>query len=338
MLLCLPRLSSGKPLLCSCFMFFVLVADSGTTLRCIKASSSAINLILLPFADPKTFVVSSSNQIKIYDLESFVKKCEFTPRDDARIVLVKMIPHDNRLFVVLHNNVVCILTNSLKLVRHFDPLKARQKYLQKSNQKMERLNYIDNPADDENDDTDVDKLIKSVTRDFQNGIVVDVSFSQNGNSFCMSFLDSCVMFCSTSMWDVKRVIKFPDFYIKQCDFIPSTHEYNPNMLLTATSNDDLMLTSLKDLNSKLLNDMNNSLSFALSSNGKLLLNIQQSGEVLVYNLDHRLNSIGLNRAIDNIDGSKNEQLTTESAGKCTKQPSEWQAELDKIQMKVISQC
>lgn len=325
---------SGKSFLCSflCLCFIILAADSGTTLRCIKAFSNPINLILLPFSDLKTFVASSSNQIKIYDLDSFVKKCEFTTKDDARIVLVKVIPHDSRLFVVLHNNIVCILTNSLKLVRHFDPLKARQKHLQKSNQKMEKLNYIDDPTDVDNKE-DVDKLIKSVTRDYQNGIVTDICFSQNGNSFCVCFLDSSMMFCSTSMWDVKRVIKFPDFFIKQCDFIPSTHDYNPNMLLTLTSNNDLMLTSLKDLNSKMLIDMNNSLSFALSSNGKLLLNIQQSGQILVYNLDHRLHS-----DVDNVDEKKSERVMTENETKCTKQSgNEWQAELDKIQTKVILQ-
>ena len=299
-------------------------------MRCIKAFSGPINLILLPFSDPKTFVVSSTRHLKIYDLESFVKKCEFTPKDDARIVSMKSIPYDKRLVVVLHNNVVCILTSSLKLVRHFDPLKERHKYLQKSNQKMERLNYIDDLADD--DDFDVDKLIKSVTRDYRNGIVMDISFSQNGNSFCVSFLDSSIMFCSTSMWNVKRVISFPDFYIKQCDFIPSTHEYNPDMLLTLTSNDDLMLTSLKDLNSKMLIDMNNSQSFVLSSNGRLLLNIQQSGEILVYNLDNHLNTF------DDIDEEKKERAVTENGAKCTKQPGkEWQIELDKIQMKVILQ-
>lgn len=259
-----------------------------------------------------------------------MKKHEFISKDDAKIVSVKIIPHDSRLFVVLHNNIACIVTNSLKLVRHFEPLKARQKYLQKSNQKMERLNYIDGA--DDNGDADVDKLIKSVTRDHQNGIVMDISFSQNGNNFCVSFLDSSMMFCSTAMWDVKRVIKFPDFYIKQCDFIPSTQDYNPNMLLTLTSNDELMVMSLKDLNSKMLIDMNNSLGFALSSNGRLLLSTQKSGEILVYNFDHCLTS-----ALD-VDEKKSERVTSVNNAKCTKQSgNEWQAELDKIQMKVIEQ-
>lgn len=314
-------------------MVFFRVADTGTTLRCIKAFSSPINQLALPSNDPKTFVASSSNQIKIYDHESFVKKYEFTSGDDAKIVSVKIIPHDDRLFVVLHNNIVCILTNALKLIRHFDPLKARQKYMQKSNQKMEKLNYISNPAAAADDDeADVDKLIKSVTRDYLNGIVMDVSFTRNGNSFCLSFLDNSVMFCSTSMWDVKRVIKFPDFYIKQCRFIPFSLDYNPNELLTLTSNDDLMLMSLKDLNSKMLIDMNNSFSFTLSSNGKVLLNIQHSGEILVYNLDHCLS------AVNDVDLKKLQQTMTESDVKCSKQMSNnWNVGLDKIQMKVILQ-
>lgn len=312
------------------FLLCLVVADNGATLRCIKAFSDPVNQLVFPFSEAKTFVASSSNQIKIYDTVSFVKKYEFRPRDDATIVMLKMIPHADRLFVVLHNNIACILSSSLKLIRHFEPIKARQKYMQKSNQKMEKLNYIYNSHDD---DAYVDRLIKSVTRNYLNGIVADVSFVPNGTSFCVSFIDHSMMFCSTSMWDVKRVIKFPDFYVKQCEFIVPSQEYKPNMLLTLTSDDELMLISLNELNSKILVDMQDSLAFEMSSNGKLLLSIQQTGEILVYNVEHCLNALG-----NAINASRCDRTMTESSNvKCTKQGgSEWSAELDKIQMKVIS--
>jgi WD40 repeat protein len=308
-------------------------------LRCIKAFSDPINQLSFPFSDSKTFVASSTHQIKIYDLDSLVKKGDFTARNDAKINLVKIIPHDDRVLVVLQNNIICILTNgALKLIRHFEPLKARQKYLQKSNQKMEKVNYSNEPADDGDDDdeADVDKLIKSVTRNYNNGIVMDVSFSEKGNLFCVSFMDDCMMICSTSMWEVRRVIKFPDFYIKQCVFVPSfSSEYKPDIMLTLTSIDELMLTSLKDLNSRMLINMNNSSGFHLSSNGKLLMNLQHSGDVLVYNFE-----LCANKSVTiDVDRKQNEQLTNENGfdAKCTKLNSiQWNSELDKIQMKVIS--
>lgn len=304
--------------------------DTGTTLRCIKAFSNPVNQLLFSSNDPKAFVASSTHQIKIYDLDSFVRRSEYSPNDDARINLVKIIPNGDRLLIVLHNNVVCVLTNSLKLIRHFKPLKARDKYLQKSNQKMEKLNYIYEPADDDGDDADVDRLIKSVTRDYLNGIIQSVSFSLNGNSFCMSLLDNTMLFCSTSMWDVQRVIEFPDFYIKQCDFITFTHEFNPNMLLTQTSNDDLMLINLKDLNSKMLIDMNNSAGFALSPNGQLLMNIQRSGEVFVYNLQHCVQSL-----ID-YSAKGSGKIATENFMKLSMRETDGNAEFDSIQTKVIN--
>jgi WD40 repeat protein len=313
-------------------------SDTGTTLRCIKAFSNPINQLLFPFSNPKTFVASSTNQIKIYDLDSFAKRCEFTARDDAKIKLVKIIPHsDDRMFVVLNNDIICILTSTLKLIRHFEPLKARQKYLQKTNQKMEKLNYIRHPENDDDEmcsDVDVDVLIKSVTRDYQNGIITDVSFSLNGSCVCVSFLDNFIILFSTTMWDVRRVMKFPDeIYIKQSTFIPSTHEFNSNMLLTSTSNDDLMLMNLKDLNSKMLIGMNNSFSFTLSSNGKVLMNIQHSGEILVYNLEYCLNAV---ISVDDHGLKKNGELTKENKTKLTKlDGNEVTAELDKIQTKVI---
>lgn len=279
------------------------------------------------------FVASSSNQIKIYDFETFAKRAEFVPKDDARIVAIKLIPNDDRMLVILHTSIICVLTSALKLIRHFDPVKARNKFVQRSPNKAERLNYVSESLGEPADADDVDKLIKAVTRDYQNGLVMDVAVTLNGNSFCVSFADSSLMFCSTSMWDVRRVITFPDFYIKQCDFITSSGEYNPASLLTATSNDELMLISLKDLNSKMLIDMNNSSAFAISPNGLILLNVQRSGEVLVYSLDNCLNGSG------DMSGSKTnkcEKTFAESDVKCIKQSNnEWNVELDEIQVKVI---
>lgn len=310
----------------------LFLADCGTILRCIKASCSAINQLLFPFSDAKVFVASSSDQIKIYDFQSFVKRFEFTPKDAARIVAIKIIPNDERIFVVLHNNIICILTNALKLIRHFEPLKARHKYLQKVNQKIEKLNYVEQYHESDND-MEVDKLIKAVTRDYHNGIVMNVAFTPNGSSFCVCFADNSLMFCSSTMWDVRRVIKFPDFYIKQCDYITHNGEQNnSNMLLTATSNDDLMLISLKDLNSKMLIDMNNSSAFTVSSNGKILLNVQQSGEILVYNMDHCLSGI-----VDMNTNNCARTLAAENDRSCTKYANkDWDVELNRIQMKVIS--
>lgn len=85
--------------------------------------------------------------------------------------------------------------------------------MQKSNQKMERLSYAldfqESAAADDNE-ADVDKLIKFVAKDHQKGTLVDVSFT---------------------MWDVNRIIKFPNFFIKQL----SSLQYNSSRLLTTTS-------------------------------------------------------------------------------------------------------
>lgn len=281
------------------------------------------------------FVASSSNQIKIYDFESFSRRAEYSPRDDARIVTIKLIPNDDRVLVILHTSIICVLTSALKLIRHFDPVKARHKFVQRSPQGAERLNYTSEALGKPADTDDVDKLIKTVTRDYQNGLVMDVAVSLNGNSFCVCFADSSLMLCSTSMWDVRRVITFPDFYIKQCDFITTTGEYNPASLLTATSNDELMLISLKDLNSKMLINMNNSSAFAISPNGLILLNVQRSGEVLVYSLDNCLNESG---DMSCLGANKGEKTSAEGDVKCIKHSSgkEWNVELDEIQMKVIA--
>lgn len=144
------------------------------------------------------------------------------------------------------------------------------------------------------DTTTSDRIIKSVTRDYQNGIIADISFHSNVDSTAViALMDNTIILISTTMWDVRRVIAYPDFYIKQCQFIAS------NVLLTQTSNDELMLTCMNgyDLNSRMLIDMNNLSEFFLSANGRLLVNLQQSGEMLVYNLENHINDLMIIKGI-----------------------------------------
>jgi hypothetical protein len=139
-----------------------------------------------------------------------------------------------------------------------------------------------------------ERIIKSVTRDYQNGLIADISFHSNGSNgatAAIALMDNTIILISTTMWDVRRVIAYPDFYIQQCQFI--AHFEGSNALLTRTSNDELMLTCMNghDLNSRMLIDMNNLHSFVLSTNGRLLVNVMQSGELLVYNLENHLNDL-----------------------------------------------
>lgn len=290
--------------------------------------------------DPRTLVVSSSNHIKIYDYENFRKKFDYArDNNESKISFIKTVPSDEtgRIAVILRNNVICILSSSLKLIRHYEPLKARNKYVQRFHQKVEKLNYSESPPDEivsRRDNTELksnaDNLIKTVTRDYSNGLVTDLSFSSDGSHLVVSFLDNFIMLCST-LWDVRKLIKYPDgLGVRQCDFIPFVtmehhNEATNKLLLTLTSNDELMLMSFADLNAKTLDYMNNSTNYALASNGKMLLNIQHSGEILVYNMEECLKQTTFSaRTVDAVKNGHHESNF------------QWNVELGKIQTKVIS--
>lgn len=127
----------------------------------------------------------------------------------------------------------------------------------------------------------------------------------NGASAVIALMDNTIILISTTMWDVRRVIAYPDFYIKQCQFVPRLE--GKSVLLTRTSNDEMMLTSMNgcyhDLNSRMLIDMNNMNSFVLSANGRLFLSMQQSGELLVYNLENHLNDLMIIKG-SGLDGKR----------------------------------
>jgi hypothetical protein len=319
--------------------------DSGRTLRCIRAFSNEINQLLCSLSCAKTFVASTTNQIKIYEVDKFTKKSEYTIAKELRIKYIKCLPHDDKVLAILRNNAICIFTEMhatpLKLVRHFDPIKARDRFLRKTNYRVERLNYVSNSSSEATKSpsmllksvpsVDDDKIIKSVTRDYQNGIISDITFHSNGNVLCVAFLDdNSIMLCSTILWEVRRIIAYPDFYIKQCQFIHTTNNYNgsmTNLLLTLTSNDEIMLTScMSDLNSRMLIDMNNVVRFFVSTNGRLLINLHHSGELFVFNLENHLNALSkiasTNANTNNASALSNDEQRTIRKG------------LDEIQMKV----
>lgn len=287
--------------------------DSGIVQRCIKAFSDTINQLLFSTSslDTRTLVVSSCNQIKIYEYENFRKKFDYArAHNESRISLVKTIPGDDsgRLALMLSSNVICILSSSLKIIRHYDPLKARNKYVQRFHQKVEQLNYSESQPDEsispclrrrrhrDNAEwkSNADNVIKTVTRDYSNELVTDMSFTSNGRHLVVSFLDGFIMLCSTSLWDVRKLIKYPNgLFARQCDFIPFAavdgHHKNATttnkLLLTLTSHDELMLMSFADLNARTLDNMNDLSNYTIALNGRLMLNVKQTGEVLVFDME-----------------------------------------------------
>jgi WD40 repeat protein len=285
-------------------------------------------------------VASTSDQIKIYGVDNFTKKFDYTVtscKDGLQIKLIRIVPHTDRLLAVLSNDTICILTVALKLIRHFKPLNAWQKFVQKSNYKIEKLSHYNDDACGSHhvnvNEDDVEMMIKSITRDYQNGTIVDVTFNQNGNSFLVSLLDNTILLCSTSLWDIRRVIKFPDFYIKQTKFVPHLMAHNPSFMMSLTSNGDLLLTRLDDLNSEMLLGMNNSLKFALSPNGKILINIQRDGEIFMFTLDQHL--IEWRKSLQDTKKTNIQKTAmTEGQMKSNKNNSEAAPCLSKIQWKV----
>ena len=184
-----------------------------------------------------------------------------------------------------------------------------------------------------------DRTIKSVTRDYQNGIIMDVSFHESISAavvttIVIALMDNTIMLISSTLWDVRRVIAYPDFYIKQCQFVP--HMDVGNVLLTLTSNDDLMLTCMNsndDLNSRMLIDMHNFTSFVLSANGRLLVSVHHSGELHAYNLEHHLNDLMMIKS-SAMNGRKMRNDANATATDERRQQKMNKEKLLEIQMKV----
>ena len=134
--------------------------DNGRVIRCIRAFSNKINQLLCCSLSSshgkKTFLASTTNQIKIYEYDKFTRKSEFSFRNEMRIKFIKWMPFDDKVLAILQNDTICVFGcdgSMLKPIRRYDPLKAREKFLRKSNHRVEMLKYVGdkNGANDHND-------------------------------------------------------------------------------------------------------------------------------------------------------------------------------------------
>lgn len=132
--------------------------DNGRVIRCIRAFSNKINQLLCCSLSSshgmKTFLASTTNQIKIYEYDKFTRKSEFSFRNEMRIKFIKWMPFDDKVLAILQNDTICVFGcdgSMLKPIRRYDPLKAREKFLRKSNHRVEMLKYVGDKNNDHND-------------------------------------------------------------------------------------------------------------------------------------------------------------------------------------------
>ena len=110
-------------------------------MRSLKALSSPVIQILLPTLG--TFVAASSSEVKLYDLERFVRKNQhvINLKVGAVINFVELIPGDDKIVVCLSDNSINVLTSTLKVVKTFLPLKLKEKFLLKASNKVKIVIY-----------------------------------------------------------------------------------------------------------------------------------------------------------------------------------------------------
>lgn len=133
---------------------------NGRVLRCIRVfASNEINQLLCCSLKSSNagggrssscscfhhVLASTTNQIKIYEYDKLTKKSEFSFRNELRIKFIKWMPYDDKILAILRNDIICVFGwdgSILKLIRRYDPLKAREKFLRKSNHRIEMLKYV----------------------------------------------------------------------------------------------------------------------------------------------------------------------------------------------------
>jgi hypothetical protein len=170
--------------------------------------------------------------------------------------------------------------NALKISKQFNPLKLKEKYLLKSNKKIEIVEFFY-----DSDEPNEDNMIRNGSQDYRRGIISDVMFTDSGNHCLISGFDGTLNVFATAFWEVKRIIRFQNLYLKRIEFLPQP-DSSTKLLVAQASNHSLIIFNLNSINTKLPIQNSHSYKFSLSSN--FLANVLTSGEIYVYNLDYHL--------------------------------------------------
>lgn len=273
------------------------------------------------------FVASTQTMASIFDRNNFQSKQNIKYPGTTGIGYttfsikeIDFLPNSDQLYGCFNDNSIHIWANyNFQLLKYIQPIKAREIYLKKSNaitvdlKLMRKDVYHGSHADgsnDDNDDTSLEILLKSITKDFSSGLINAICFSQTGRFMSVSTIDDYIILFATETWEIDMLIETPRIAINQCIFVPHQESIEPmntnsnnnrGILAVITSLQNTLLIDLNELNVKSIEEKENqSKAIAISKNGLMMSIVLQSGEVFVYNLQLLLNKMYEKQASTNV--------------------------------------
>lgn len=268
--------------------------NSNTILKTVQAHNESIrNMVPLPILSnlfTKTFLSSTLTESKIFDLEKFDEKhrFNFTPFD-VHINSMDVLPKSDKIICCLNNNTIQILTSSFKKFNVLHPLTMRDSFATRHPSMIHELKLLDDGYSEKANPND---KIKNLLKD-SNNCLKNIAIHHGGKLMVVNCFenDNTLILCSTLTWEIMKMIKLPAYhYIIQSQFLRHPDDKR-NIFVFITTNQDLILLDLDDLQQKIIVHPFNCYKFNTSNNGKILSLILTSGEIFVYDLDFCFNEL-----------------------------------------------
>lgn len=211
---------------------------------------------------------------------------------------MKFLNHSDHIYGIFSNDAIHIWTHeNFQLTERIHPIDVRANFLENSQPQRIDLNA--------NTTHDSAVLVQNYTKNYTNGLIVDVSFSDR--HMCVATVDDYLMVFDTATWNLMKLIQSPGMAIIRTKFFSRSDVPDKMLIAVVTLAADTIVLDLNNASEKLCVQASHSFKLAFSENSALLAILLRSGEIKVFDVEvlmEKLRTLQVGAGSDDNDGQQ----------------------------------
>lgn len=217
---------------------------------------------------------------------------------------MKFLNKSDQIYSVFSDDTIHIWTDeNFRAVERIRPIQARENFLKNSTPQRIDLNANTNR---DNDNYNVPTM--NYIKDYTNGLVVDVSFSDE--HMCVATKDGYLILFDTATWNLMQLIQCPDTVAVHTQFLTVSDKSGKMLISVVTVAKDTIVLDLNNLDEKLCVQANDTFKVALNENSTLMAILLRTGEIRLFDVNvliEKLQSLYVKINADTEDGTTCQQ-------------------------------
>lgn len=221
-------------------------------------------------------MVTTKTDAIILNLHNFQQKHRLEyPAGEFTIKQMKFFNKSDQIYSIFSNDTIHIWTHeNFHLVKRIHPIEVRGNFLK--NSKPQRIDLNANT-----DDNNI--LVWNLTKDYTNGLISDVCFSDE--HMCVATIDDYLMVFDTATWNLMKLIQSPGISVFHTQFFTTFDAPDKMFITVVTMAKDTIVFDLNNLSEKLCVQAEHTLKVAITDNSALMAILLGTGEIKIFDVN-----------------------------------------------------